>query len=118
MISVEIGRLAGSRIREAQEGWAPERVAAGQRAAVYAVATADRLGREDLAEVRIAAETEQVGDPVVALARWFDEATYPPDSAPLSVTEALARLDGLEFAEEVLAAFRAVQPLIQPVGLE
>jgi len=118
MFSVEIGRLAGSRIREAQEGWVPERVAAGQRAAVYAVATADRLGREDLTEVRFAAETEQVGDPMVALARWFDEATYPPETAPLTVTEALARLGELEFDEDLLAAFRAVQPLIQPVGLD
>lgn len=115
---MEVGRLAGDRIREIQTDWPPERVAAGHRSAVYAVATAHRLGREDLAEVRVAAETENEAEDVVRLARWFDAATYPPSTAPLSVADALARLDDLGLDEKVIEAFRAVQPLIQPVGLE
>lgn len=103
-------------IRAAQAGWPPERVARGHRAAVYAVATAERLGRDDLVAVRLAAETEDERDPVVSLARLFDAATYPPP-ARLSVARALAGLDGL-FEPDVVAAFRDVQPLIQPVGLE
>ena len=112
-----LGRSATDRIREARGGWDPERIARGDRAAVYAVATADRLGREDLAEIRVAATLEDESDPVVRLARWFDAATYPLP-APLTAAEALARLDERGFPPEVVAAFREVQPLIQPVGLD
>jgi len=115
---MDVGRLAGERIREIQAEWPPERIAAGHRAAVYAVATAHRLGREDLDEVRLAAETEADADEVVRLARWFDAATYPPNAAPLSVAAALERLDGLGLSQSVVEAFRSVQPLIQPVGLD
>ena len=107
----------GQTIRRLQAGWPPERIARGHRTAVYAVATAERLGREDLRAVRLAAETEDESDPVVRLARWFDRATYPPP-APLTSAEALERLDEMEFAPDVVTAFRAVQPLIQPVGLD
>lgn len=106
----------GQRIRAAQAEWTTEQVAAGHRAAVYAVATADQLGRDDLAEVRFAAAMGDETDPVVRLARWFDAVIYPLP-APLTVQEALARLDE-SFEPEVVAAFREVQPLIQPVGLE
>ncbi|GEM_PF-5134741 len=105
----------GQTIRQAQAGWSPERIAAGHRAAVYAVATAARQGRDDLSAVRLAAETEDARDPVVQLARAFDAATYPLP-APSTVAEALARLEG-EFEPALFAAFREVQPLIQPVGL-
>lgn len=114
---MEVGRRALETIRAAQAGWTPERVQAGQRAAVYAVATADRLSREDLVQLRIAAETEDMSDEVVRLARWFDGATYPPSDKTLTVDEALAQLDEQSFSEEIVAAFREVQPLIQPVGL-
>jgi len=114
---MELGRRASEQIRAAQEGWPPARVEAGQRAAVYAVATAHRLGREDLIAVRIAAETEDLDDEVVRIARWFDGATYPPATAPLTEEEALAQLDEQGFSESAVAAFREVQPLIQPVGL-
>ena len=114
---MELGRRASEQIRAAQQGWAPERVEAGHRAAVYAVATAQRLGRDDLIAVRIAAETEDSRDEVVRLARWFDSSTYPPASAPLSEAEALRQLDDQGFSPEIVAAFRQVQPLIQPVGL-
>lgn len=107
----------GPIIRSHQEGWTPERVARGHRAAVYAVATAARMGREDLREVRLMAETEDERDPVVRLARRFDAMTYPLP-APLFVADALAQLDDLGFDPALVAAFRAVQPLIQPVGLE
>ena len=107
----------GPTIRLFQAEWTPERVARGHRAAVYAVATAQRMGREDLREVRLMAQTEDQRDPVVRLARWFDAATYPPP-APLSVPEALDRLDDLGLDPAIVAAFREVQPLIQPVGLE
>jgi hypothetical protein len=115
---MSVGQLASETIRAAQSGWSPERVAAAGRAAVYAVATAHRLGREELVEIRIAAETEDDRDPVVQLARWFDRSTYPPETAPLPVAEALAQLDDLDFEPKVVEAFRAVQPVIQPVGLE
>ena len=111
------GRSAKDRIREAQAGWTAERIAHGHRTAVYAVATADRLGRDDLVEVRVRAESGDESDPVVRLARWFDAATYPLP-APLAPREALDRLDALDFDAALVAAFRAVQPLIQPVGLE
>lgn len=114
---MDLGRTTAQRIRAAQNGWEAERVARGQRAAVYAVATADRLGRDDLLEVRAAAELEDESDPVVALARWFDAATFPPGVAPLTVETALTRLDELGFDETIVAAFRTVQPIIQPVGL-
>ena len=107
----------GQRIREAQAGWGAERVARADRATVYAVATADRLGRDDLAAVRLAAATEDESDPAVRLARWFDAATYPPP-ARMTVREALAGLGSLGIDERVVEAFREVQPLIQPVGLE
>ena len=107
----------GRKIRSHQEAWPPERVARGHRAAVYAVATAGKMGREDLSAVRLMAETEDETDPVVLLARWFDAMTYPLP-APLSVEDALTQLDGLDFDPEIVAAFREVQPLIQPVGLE
>lgn len=103
-------------IRAARAGWDAERVGRSDRAAVYAVATAARLGRDDLAAVRLAASLEDDADPVVRLARWFDAATYPLP-APMPVSEALAALDG-RFEPELVAAFREVQPTIQPVGLE
>lgn len=111
------GRSATERVREGRSGWDAERVARGDRVAVYAVATADRLGRDDLAEVRVAASLEDERDPVVRLARWFDAATYPLP-APLLPGEALKRLEDLDFDSEIVEAFRAVQPLIQPVGME
>ena len=114
---MELGRRASEQIWAAQHGWTPERVKAGYRAAVYAVATAQRLGREDLVAVRIAAESEDMRDEVVRLARWFDGSTFPPASAPLSEAEALLRLDNQGYSPEFVAAFRQVQPLIQPVGL-
>ena len=112
---METGRSAGETIRAAREGWSPERIAAGDRAAVYAVATAHRLGVEDLVAVRVAAALGEESSEAVRLARWFDAATFPLP-APLTVEAALARLDGL-FEAEAVAAFRQVQPLIQPVGL-
>ncbi len=81
------------------------------------MATAARMGRHDLAEVRLAAALEDETDPIVRLARWFDAATYPLP-ARLSVGDALEVLEALGFSPELLAAFRAVQPLIQPIGLE
>ena len=107
----------GRTIQEGRVGWSPERIAKSDRAQVYAVATAARMGRQDLATVRIAAALEDEREPVVRLARWFDAETYPLP-ARLSVAEALAALDEQGFPAEVVAAFRAVQPLIQPVGLE
>lgn len=112
---MELG-LTAARIRKAQEGWLPERIAAADRAAVYAVATAHWLGRADLLAVREAAAMEDETDELVRMVRWFDAKTYPAPG-PLTVTEALQGLDG-RFAPELVAAFRAVQPLIQPVGLE
>ena len=107
----------GRTIQAARAGWSAERVARGDRAAVYAVATAHRLGRADLAAVRLAAALEDDSDPVVRLVRRFDAATYPLP-APMSVEEALAALDDWGFDPEIVAAFRAAQPLIQPIGLE
>ena len=106
----------GQTIRLFQKEWSPERVARADRATVYAVATAARLGRDDLAKVRLEASTEDETDPLVRLARWFDAATYPLP-APMRPAEALEHLEGL-FAAELVSAFREVQPLIQPVGLE
>lgn len=106
----------GPSIRKAQAGWPPERVAAADRAAVYAVATADCLGREDLLAVRLAAALEDDSDEVVRLARWFDAATFPLP-ARMTVSQALAALDE-GFSPKIVEAFRQVQPLIQPVGLE
>lgn len=106
----------GQTIREGRAEWSPERTGQGDRAAVYAVATAAQMGRRDLASVRLAASLEDEAEAVVRLARWFDAATYPPPGR-LTVEEALAALDDL-FDAEVVTAFRAVQPLIQPVGLE
>ena len=107
----------GRTIREAQADWTVDRVARGHRAQVYAVATAARMGRDDLAAVRLAAALEDETDPVVRLARWFDAATYPLP-ARLTPAGALALLDGLGLPPEIVAAFREVQPLIQPVGME
>lgn len=107
----------GQTIRRAQLGWDAERIARGHRAQVYAVATAAQMGRDDLAAVRLAAALEDESDPVVRLARWFDAATYPIPALH-SVVEALARLDALDLPQEVVAAFREIQPLIQPAGLE
>lgn len=115
---MRLGPTARERIEAVQGNWTPERVARGHRAAVYAVATAERLGRENLTEVRIAAETEDERDPVVRLARWFDAATFPPSLAQLRPDEALARLDALDFDRDTIAAFKEVQPVIQPVGLQ
>lgn len=87
------------------------------RTAVYAVATADRLGRRDLAAVHARAKAGDDSDPIVQLALWFDAATYPLP-ASMTAEEALRVLDDQGFGPEIVAAFRAVQPLIQPVGLD
>ena len=107
----------GQRIRAARTGWDAARIAHGDRAAVYAVATAEGLGRDDLAAVRLAAAMEDERDPVVRLARWFDAATFPLP-ARMTVAQALAGLDGQGIDAAVVAAFREIQPLIQPVGSE
>ena len=84
---------------------APAHVPAGMRLSAPAASLAVLDG-----------DTLRLGDQVVRLARWFDAATYPLP-APLTLAEALGRLDEM-FDPAVVAAFREVQPLIQPVGLE
>lgn len=58
---------------------------------------------------------------VLAVAEAFDAMTYPMGwREPVSEAEALAEIErgaGPRYDPEVVAAFRKVQPLIQPVGL-
>lgn len=119
----------------------------GARLAVYAVTTGNALGfdEDDLATVRLLAEAFAggVGEfnvfvkeawdgtgpmgwagsriplfaRVLAVADWFDSETMIGGKADREVLLALEKLGGFRFDPAVVLAFKAVQPLIQPLGM-
>lgn len=113
-------------VRELVRDQPPEARVRSQRAAVYAVAGGERLGMtdEELRDLRFAAELWEVpagGYPFLASAERLIRERHPLLTAAFAVASGLPDPDwdsilALGYDAEMVAALRAVAPLIQPIG--